>query len=98
MKKVTQSYIPFQPNPFFQSQNEIVSYKSRENCTISQKLPDSGTQMGTMESLPQEFHQVIACNSEQEHIKDADAKPLKGQIKIPQPFVEQCPFKTSLLS
>lgn len=33
--------------------------------------------MGTMESLPQEFHQVIACNSEQEHIKDADAKPLK---------------------
>lgn len=36
--------------------------------------------MGTMESLPQEFHQVIACNSEHEHIKYADANSLKGQI------------------
>lgn len=52
--------------------------------------------MGTMESLPQEFHQVIAWNSD--YIKDADAKPLKGQTKIPQPLVEQCPFKTSPLS
>lgn len=34
--------------------------------------------MGTMESLPQEFHQVIACNAKHEHIKDAaaNAKPL----------------------
>lgn len=31
-----------------------------------------------MESLPQEFHQVIACNAKHEHIKDAAAnvKPL----------------------
>lgn len=49
-----------------------------------------------MESPPQEFHQVIACNSEHEH-KDADANHLKGQTKIPQPLMEQCPFKTSLL-
>lgn len=53
--------------------------------------------MGTMESPPQEFHQVIARNSEHEH-KDADANPLKGQAKIPLPLVEQCPFTTSLLS
>lgn len=50
----------------------------RENYIISLKFPDSGTQMGTMEPLPQEFHQVIACNAKHEHIKDAaaDAKSL----------------------
>lgn len=53
--------------------------------------------MGTMESLPQEFHQVIACTSKHEHTKYADANPLKGQTKIPQPLMEQCPFKISLL-
>lgn len=60
----------------------------RENCIISQKLPDSGTQMGTMESLPQEFHQVTACNAKHKYIKDAaaDAKPLRGQTKISQPL------------
>lgn len=92
-----QSHIPFQPNPFFYSQNEIASYEYRENCIITQKFLDSRTQMGTMESPPQEFHQVTACNSEHEN-KNADINPLKGQAKIPQPLMEQCPFKTSLLS
>lgn len=69
----------------------------RESCIISQKLPDSGTQMGTMESLPQEFHQAIACNAKHKHIKDAaaDTKPLQGQTKMSQPLSVIMSFQES---
>lgn len=48
--------------------------------------------MGGMESLPQEFHQVIACNSEHEHIKYADANTLKGQINRTMSFQDFHPI------
>jgi len=70
----------FQSNPIPSSgaKMELFPTVYRENFIISQKLPDLGTQMGTMESVLQEFHQVIACNAKHEHIKDAaaDAKSL----------------------
>lgn len=69
---------------FLEPKMELFPTVYRESCIISQKLPDSGTHMGTMESLPQEFHQAIACNAKHKHIKDAaaDTKPLRGQTKI----------------
>lgn len=77
-KKLCNPIFQSNPNPFSRAKMELFPTAYRENCIISQKLPDSGTQMGTMESVPQEFHRVIACNAKHEHIKDAaaDAKPL----------------------
>lgn len=59
--------------PSSRAKRELFPTAYRENCIISQQLPVTATQMGTMELLPQEFHQVIACNVKHENIKDAAA-------------------------